>query len=168
MSIFDKPPYREILLQLNEAAKVHNQKTIERLIKFEIVFGPHEVTEATEINPFSFQIKVGSEFWKALQESKYKINYPSEDTNLGLATPVKKYPSDNSIRIAACCWCEEETKDRVMDVPLAQAFAQALDKERNNILNEILKEFDALECGAFAKDAWMERLTKIVENKRTI
>lgn len=39
-----------------------------------------------------------------------------------------KKPSDLSLQMAARCWCDEETSDRVMDEKLAIAFAKRIDK----------------------------------------
>ena len=36
-------------------------------------------------------------------------------------------PSEKALQIAAQCWCDEETKDREMDVALATAFAKRID-----------------------------------------
>lgn len=38
-----------------------------------------------------------------------------------------KKPSENSIHIAAQCWCDEETRMIEMDTRLANAFAKRLD-----------------------------------------
>lgn len=39
-------------------------------------------------------------------------------------------PTSWALQIAARCWCDEETADRVMDEKLAIAFAQRLDAMR--------------------------------------
>ena len=38
-------------------------------------------------------------------------------------------PSVESIQAAAQCWCDEETKSKLMDSDLALAFAKRLDKK---------------------------------------
>jgi len=41
---------------------------------------------------------------------------------------INDAPSDESLQLAAQCWCDPETEDRAMDVKLAVAFAKRLDK----------------------------------------
>jgi len=59
-----------------------------------------------------------------------------------------KKPSEKALQIAAQCWCDDNTSDRVMDIELALAFAKRLDNdyaaiaeltERNISLRESLK-----------------------------
>ena len=67
-----------------------------------------------------------------------------------------KKPSEKALQIAAKCWCDEKTSDRVMDIELAIAFAKRLDNdyaaiaaltERNISLRESLKlAVEALEA----------------------
>jgi hypothetical protein len=49
-------------------------------------------------------------------------------------------PSKRSLEIAAQCWCDDETKDRVMDTKLAIAFAKRFDleTEAKNIAVQVL------------------------------
>ena len=38
-------------------------------------------------------------------------------------------PSNQSLELAAQCWCDEETENKLMDVGLAVAFAKRLDQK---------------------------------------
>lgn len=58
-------------------------------------------------------------------------------------------PSEKSLQLAAQCWCDEETKNTVMDVYLATAFAERLDKKDEVI--KILKE-----AIRFHHDTWSQ------------
>lgn len=76
-------------------------------------------------------------------------------------------PSDESLQAAAQCWCDEETKDRVMDVELAKAFAKRLDLEieRRKIAVEILLRIKcAWGCGFPQKDiySWVLEALELV------
>lgn len=47
--------------------------------------------------------------------------------------------SKYALEKAAQAWCKEKTKDKVMDVDLAEAFAGILDDEVNTLLNKIYR-----------------------------
>lgn len=50
-----------------------------------------------------------------------------------------KGPSDESLEIAAQCWCDPETIGRTMDVELAIAFAKRLDVVRDELETERMR-----------------------------
>ncbi len=41
--------------------------------------------------------------------------------------------TEKSLQIAAQCWCDTETEDIEMNVPLAEAFAKRLDEQQHRI-----------------------------------
>jgi hypothetical protein len=46
-------------------------------------------------------------------------------------------PSEESVAIAAQCWCDETTKDIPMDVHLAAVFAKKLDEQHEKLVGLI-------------------------------
>lgn len=59
--------------------------------------------------------------------------------------PKSNKPSEQSIEIAAQCWCDDRVSDRIMDTELATVFAEKLD--------ELRKEYDEV-LQATWKDIW--------------
>lgn len=46
------------------------------------------------------------------------------------------HPSGRSLEIAAQCWCDQRTQVHVMDAELCRVFAEALDRMRDEALEE--------------------------------
>jgi hypothetical protein len=44
-------------------------------------------------------------------------------------TIEERKPSEKALQIAAQCWCDDNTSDRVMDIELAIAFVKRLDND---------------------------------------
>ena len=66
-----------------------------------------------------------------------------------------KAPSNKSLELAAQCWCDEDTKNKIMDTDLAVAFAKRLD-EKDSVIHAIKVLTEAMqdtELGSYAH-AW--------------
>lgn len=84
-------------------------------------------------------------------------------------------PSESSLHLAAQCWCDPETSDRVMDEKLALAFARRydaiearvreLEDALHNCISLSLHEFRVkeLESKLRAADEWAERKVRDAE-----
>jgi hypothetical protein len=96
-------------------------------------------------------------------------------------TIEERKPSEKALQIAAQCWCDDNTSDRVMDIELAIAFVKRLDNdyaaiaeltERNIKLGKALRvAVEALEAyvSFYDQDAdtlGRQALTKIEEALR--
>lgn len=104
----------------------------------------------------------------------------SEHLALGLKREgMSKEPSEESMQLAAQAWCTEETGDIEMDVRLARAFAQILDRvieaakqrEARSVIKSLLRcksRDSAIEQTETAKDIPYERLEWYADNSEKI